>query len=346
MQQGPPRWRRARPVADAPIEALLRRSEDLTKGWLLALLERAALEQAPSILAADLAREGPPLCNALVRALADDAELLLIEPGGTLEPLVSQAGELAGAEGAEASSSAVDALGAVIWSGLRQELAGPDPDQVAELAERLALVIALVRGAALRRLERGAGVGPGTGVGPRAGAGPRAGVGPGTGPPWIAAVEAEILRSERSGASLSLLLVELADADRLLAVETGSDAAAALGGFAGAVRSVVRRHDVLARESDTRAWIIARDTGRLGAEALGSRIVSAVRAARPWRGAPMLVNIGLAVLGEDGQDCASLAETAEEARFAAAASGIGIARGTANEHAGGPPEGSGPKLVS
>jgi len=68
----PPRRRRARPVADAPVDELLLRVEDLTKGWLLALLEQAALEDAPAILAADVARDGPRVCEAIVRALADD----------------------------------------------------------------------------------------------------------------------------------------------------------------------------------------------------------------------------------------------------------------------------------
>ena len=38
MLSGPPRRRRARPVADAPVDVLLPRAEDLAKGWLLALL--------------------------------------------------------------------------------------------------------------------------------------------------------------------------------------------------------------------------------------------------------------------------------------------------------------------
>ncbi|HEY8765189.1 MAG TPA: hypothetical protein VIM18_13425, partial [Solirubrobacteraceae bacterium] len=80
MQQGPPRLRRARPVADAPIDALLLRVEDLTKGWLLALLEQAPLDDAPAILAADLARDGPRVCSAVVRALADESDLHRLEP--------------------------------------------------------------------------------------------------------------------------------------------------------------------------------------------------------------------------------------------------------------------------
>src|ERR1019366_6923593 len=100
MQARPPRRRRARPVADAPLDALLLATDDLTKGWLLALLEQAPLDGAQSL---------------------------------------------------EAVSRAVDALLAVLWSALRDELRTPDPDQVSELAERLALIGELVRGAALRR---------------------------------------------------------------------------------------------------------------------------------------------------------------------------------------------------
>ena len=72
----PPRRRRARPVADAPIDSLLPRSEDLTKGWLLALLEDAPLDEAPGILAADLTRDGPRLCTSVLRALVGSVSVL------------------------------------------------------------------------------------------------------------------------------------------------------------------------------------------------------------------------------------------------------------------------------
>src|ERR1039458_7246556 len=151
MQARPPRRRRARPVADAPLDALLLATDDLTKGWLLALLEQAPLDEAPAILAVDLTRDGPRLCDALVRAISDDTDLRRLEPGGALEPLVAQVGELAGAQTLEAVSRAVDALLAVLWSAFPDALRNPDPDQVSQLAERLALIGELVRGAALRR---------------------------------------------------------------------------------------------------------------------------------------------------------------------------------------------------
>ena len=67
MQPGPPRRRRARPVADAPVDALVLRAELLAKGWLLALVEDTPLEEASRILASDVARDGPRLCEAVVR---------------------------------------------------------------------------------------------------------------------------------------------------------------------------------------------------------------------------------------------------------------------------------------
>src|ERR1700736_2507565 len=155
MQVGPPRRRRARPVADAPVDALLARVDDLAKGWLLAVLESAPLQDAASILAGELAREGPRICAAVVRALASDDDLRRLEAGGPLESLASRAGELVGASRVQAITEAVEALRSVIWSAVREEVSYPDADQISELAERLALVIELVRVAALRRSAEG-----------------------------------------------------------------------------------------------------------------------------------------------------------------------------------------------
>ena len=123
----PPRRRRARPVADAPIDALLPRSEDLAKGWLLALLEQAPLDAAPAILAAELTRDGPRLCDAVLRAIADDADLRRLEPGGVLTPLAARVGELAGAAAPAAVSRAVDALSASSGPPSATSCAGPMP---------------------------------------------------------------------------------------------------------------------------------------------------------------------------------------------------------------------------
>jgi GGDEF domain-containing protein len=369
------------------------RTEDLAKGWLLALLDEAPLHESPAILAADLARDGPRVCDAVVRAIADETDLRRLEPGGALEWLVARVGELSGASDPDGASRAVDALHAVVWSAIRDELRGPDADQIAEIAERLVLVIELVRAAVLRpggaqRGESGqrsvggapAAAGQGFEVVPAAeeppvafrpraaslGAVPPAppapeppepeppepatvaaepdppepatvAPAPADSPLWVRALEDEIRHSEYSGTPLSLLLAELEDADRVAAVEPADEAAATFSRFTQAVRTVARRQDIVVCETETRAWVIARDTARAGAQSLGSRIVAAVSERSPWRGAPMLASVGFAVLGAEGRSADEMIEAAEEARFAASAQGVGLAGAT-------PPPG-GPRAV-
>ncbi|MEO6858518.1 MAG: hypothetical protein ABI323_08030 [Solirubrobacteraceae bacterium] len=397
MYPGPPRRRRARPVADASLDALLDRSEDLAKGWLLALLEQAPLDDAPRILATDLTRDGPRVCEALLRAIGSDADQHRLEPDGPLAPLAGRVGELAGAAGARDTAQAVDALQAVVWSALRAELRDPDPELVSQLAERLAQVSAIMRAAALRHgetLATAESPGPVLSAVPRPGGEPggRAGsegalVGsegavaapgppevapqpsearwppaaapsppatasrPGAAAPpsrpaaslpcpgapephlrawmshepaaaepaalWVGALREEIQRT--GTAPLSLLLAELEDAERVLAVE--SEPTTTFNEFTHALRRAVRRQDILVCETHSRAWVIARDTGRSGARSLVERITRAVHDSPPWRGAPPLASVGFAVLGEDGRTPAELIEAAEEDRFVSSAGG-------------------------
>lgn len=314
MRQATPRRRRARPVADAPIETLLARRDDLAKGWLLELVDQAPLAEAPSILAGELAASGPVLCAALIRALGSDHELKALRRGGAHEALAARISAIAGATGAEPTARALDALMAVLWSAIRASLSAPEADLVAELAERLAYVIGVVREVALGSLD--ALFEDGLRLSDRRGQAL-----------WIGAIDDAIERARSNGVPLSLLLVELEDADRVLAVEDAREVSTIFGRYARAVRGVVRRQDILACENGSRAWIIARDSSRPSGQALAGRVTEAVRAAGPWRGAPMTAGVGLAVLGEDGEDSSSLMNAAEEARFVAAAGGLGVSDG-------------------
>ena len=164
MNPGTPRRRRARPVADAPVDELLARTDDLAKGWLLALVEQAPLHDAAGILAGDLANDGPRICAAALRAIADDRDLRRLEPGGVLGPLVSGSGAFGGAAGPAAALEAVQALHAVLWSALRAELRDPEPELVYDMAARLDAVCELFRAAAVARPAGGAAAAPLTSV--------------------------------------------------------------------------------------------------------------------------------------------------------------------------------------
>jgi GGDEF domain-containing protein len=338
-----PRRRRARPVADAPIDALLADNDQLAKGWVLALVESAPLHEAPGILTDALTRDGPRVCDAVVRALVDENDLRRLAPGGALRPLVARVGEMTGAGAPGAAARAVDALHDVMWSALRAELGGlPDPVLVSDLAERLALVCAAVRDAVLE----GAGGGerelsavppplPRSSAPPVSSPPPPASPSPPSSsrepradraPLWLSALEEEVRHSGAAAAPLSLLLTELEDADRVIASASPERAGAAFGDFVAALRRVLRRQDILVWESDARAWVIARETSRAGAHSLGMRIAEAVGESTGLSGAPLVASVGVAVLGEDGLSSGELIDAAEEARFAASARGVEVSR--------------------
>src|SRR4051794_458353 len=150
MPAGPTdRPSRARPVADAPVAALIADADELGKGWLLELVASGPLAAAQGLPLDDLIRDGPALCSAVARALGDDVELARLAPGGDLAPLAARAAALAGAHDPRAAVAAVDALRRVIWDASLAELPRAPGALVADLADRLAAVCSGVVAAAL-----------------------------------------------------------------------------------------------------------------------------------------------------------------------------------------------------
>lgn len=281
----------------------------LAKGWLLALIEQLPLSAAAAIRTEELAGAGPEICAAMLRALAADRELERIGSGGELGELVSRVGELAGAQGPAEVSRAVEALRAVLWSAVFGELDDPDPALVADLAERLALVAETVRGGALSRIAGGTVTAVAEEVA------------------WPASLEGAVRDARRRGLPLSLLLVELEDAGRVLAIEPPQDAAALFQRFQATVGAAIRPQDGTAGEEPGRVWVIAGGAGAEDAAELAGLLSGAVAADEPWRGAPLQATIGIATLDIDGSDSVGLIEAAEEAAFLAAARGIEVSRG-------------------
>jgi GGDEF domain-containing protein len=317
-------------VADAPVDALLARADELGKGWLLALIEDARLSEVPGLPIERIALAGPGLCAGVVRALAaDDA----------LEDVRAAAARIADAwGGAGAALAGVSALHAVVWSALLDELGEPDGMQVAALAGRLQFVADALR-EAVPAEGRDVAPSPTRDDGP---AGARdveepssAAAGIGTAPAVDAeadpgadallALAREVRRAHGTGRPLSLLVAELEDAERMLAVERAPVVARALSRFGDAVRSALRRDDLLLAEGDGRAWVVAR-SGRAGAQALAERIAGEVRHARSWQAGPLSAAVGVAVLGEDAGDAEGLLDAAEQAALIAVASGLSVAR--------------------
>lgn len=137
--------RRPRPVADAPALD----GAPLAKAWLVELVAIAPLEQAARLPGARFAEDAPRLCAAVSAALAADAAFDDLEPGGALTPLAAGAAELAAARAPLDAVAALEALRAVVWAAVLEALDRPAPAQVAELADRLAAVVATLTAASL-----------------------------------------------------------------------------------------------------------------------------------------------------------------------------------------------------
>src|SRR5215210_6348152 len=96
---------RSRPVADAPVEALVAGAEEVARAWLLELVASVPLSAMGGVRLEELSREGPELCTAVALALSDDAALAELRPGGELVGLAARAGALAGARDAVSASA-------------------------------------------------------------------------------------------------------------------------------------------------------------------------------------------------------------------------------------------------
>lgn len=302
-----PRRRRPRPLPDAPVDLLLRRSEALARGWLIALVEELPLSEAGRIELPELVAGGPTLCEAMLRAVADDRQLRRLESGAEAERLGAVARRLAGDAGAEPLSRTIECLRSVLWWALADEFIDASPDQLFHLGERLALVAELIRAAALREFGQ-----PRPARTTVAGGGEE-GI-------WQQLLSAAVSRARREGSELALLLLELEDADRLLAAASPEEAAAVVARFEAAVWAAAAGQGEVLSDAG-RAWVIAPGLDRRAAAKLARKVVKAVAAAERWRGAPLRAAAGIALLGEDGEDPAALLAAAEEAKFANQATG-------------------------
>ena len=127
----------------------------VAKAWLLELLAAAPLAAAGGVPVEELAAEGPALCEAVARALGDDAELERFSAGGDLFRAAARVGELAGAgDAAAAFGRASRRCGARSGSRRWARCRGRRPSLVADLADRLGAVCAAVDARGARRAGR------------------------------------------------------------------------------------------------------------------------------------------------------------------------------------------------
>jgi GGDEF domain-containing protein len=292
---------RPAPIADVPPAAIADGVAP-AKAWLVALIAARDLHDAAAIPVAELSRDGPKLCAAILRAVGSDAAV-------DLPPVAAQAGAMAGAGSAASTVLAVGLLRRALSESLREAMPGLDAATTGALAERLAWVCDRVAAAAVSAPRGG-----------EADAFRVRDAREAPAPPvhdWRAAAT-ELLAD---GRTFALLAIEVDDVERLLASDP-EVAVDALARAAQAVSAELRPGDVLGREGDGRFWVVAAELGATGARALAERLADAVAAAATVRGAPLAISAGLAAAPADGADLDTLAARADEALFAARAAGV------------------------
>ncbi|HEY8583334.1 MAG TPA: diguanylate cyclase [Capillimicrobium sp.] len=321
---------RARPVADAPVAALVADADELARDWLLALMATAPLEELGRVPAGELAARGPALCRAMARALADDEALDALAD----DPLAARAGRLAGADAPADAAQAVEALRGVLWTAALAALARPEPTLVAALADRLAAVAATVTAAALAAPREPRAAWPP--AAPAASEPEPAPPEPQDAPPelrardlrprivdgdHLEALEQAVAAHRADRRTLAVLLVELDGVDRLLAADLGGEVAAAVQRAEEAVETLLRPGDAARREGPGRVWLLLAGTGPAGARALALRAAASVEREADHRGTPLTASVGVAVFPVDAIDARTLAERTEDALFTARAAG-------------------------
>jgi GGDEF domain-containing protein len=333
---------RPRPVADPVVDAVAAHPDEVARRWLLALLESAPLAAATDVPVDALAKDGPAFCAAVLRAVGSDEALATLaesaaSPGSELM-------RLSGASDGPSAVSAAEALRRAVREAAAAELPHSDAAVLADLGDRLAHVCAQLAATALGASTPERRAAPAREPLPAQEAeepdvpAPQplrpAALDPEAAPLWLAALERHIADGGRFG----LLLVEFDGAERLRLAE--ADGASELFARAArAVRTGVRRSDVLAHEDDGRIWVIAPDAVRAGAASLAARVADAVESAASTRGAPLTASIGLALYPDDGRSGEELTAHAEEGAYAARAAGVRFVDGPDE------PAASGPRLV-
>ena len=135
---------------------------------------------------------------------------------------------------------------------------------------------------------------------------------------WIGSIGAQLERFERDRLPFAVLLVELAELERLRREQPPEELARLAGRVERALTDALgARSGALTRERPGRCWLLAAETDRAGVELLAERVARAVASQASLSGASLSVAIGTAVCPEDGRQAASLAAHADVGLYAA-----------------------------
>lgn len=308
-----PPFRRLEP-AD-PERPLSASAEELTKDWIVRLIEHTPLEQIRQLPTDRIAREVPPLIEEVLRAVLAPENAFDVGPGSELYRRIEELASLRDdGELTPELPRDIAALETVLLGAVKERLAG-DPDALVQALERLIKLFSLIQSNLVEDLLRERS----------------------TELEWLAHTDGltglynlRYLRQqidhvlglqERYGHPFALLLL---DVDGLKRVNDSFGHAAGddlLVGVAEAIRAVTRSVDVPARIGGDEFCILAPHQTASRATVLGVRLAARIEEIEAADGGSVTVSIGVVACPEHATEPERLLELADVAMYAAKAGG-------------------------
>jgi diguanylate cyclase (GGDEF)-like protein len=308
-----PPFRRLEPAdSEQPPSAS---AEELTKDWIVHLIEHTPLEQIRELPTDRIAREVPPLIEQVLNAVLARGEPLDVGPGSELHRRVEELASLRDdGELTPELPRDVAALETVLLRAVKERLAG-DPEALVDAIERLIKLFSLIQSNLVEELlrERSSEL------------------------EWLAHTDAltglfnlRYLRQQidhllglqqRYGHPFALLLL---DVDGLKRVNDSFGHAAGdelLVGVADAIRAATRSVDVPARIGGDEFCVLAPHQTASRATVLAERLAAGIEKIETADGSAVGVSIGVVACPEHASDPERLLELADVAMYAAKAGG-------------------------
>ena len=312
-----PPFRRLEP-AD-PERPLSASAEELTKDWIVHLIEHTPLEQIRDLPTDRLAREVPPMIEEVLGAVVVRGEAPDVAPGSELHGRIQELASLRGrGELTPELPRDIAALETVLLRAVKERLTD-DPEALVAAVERLVRLFAVIQGSLVEDLLRTRS----------------------NELEWLAHTDAltglfnlRYLRQQmdhllglqqRYGHPFALLLLDI---DGLKRVNDSFGHAAGdelLVGVAEAIRAATRSVDVPARIGGDEFCVLAPHQTASRATILSERLAAGIEAIQSADGAHVGVSIGVVACPEHSSDPERLLELADVAMYRAKAGGERVA---------------------
>ena len=290
--------------------------ERLAKEWLVEVIERTPLRDLDDLPLAWIAQEAPPLIAEILGQLSDPgAARELNLPPAARERAASLATERSGTAAAARLPRELAALQSVLIEALGRSSHPPDRHEFARAVGRLAEVFGAVQSAALAALvdERGVATAPD----------PRTGLpGPAELHEWLRMLALDLRRGERS---LALAHVELDGVDRITSGYGADSRERIVAAVVALLKGQLGPGQHAFRRGEGQLVVVAPDAEPARLVELGARLSDLVESAQSDGGPRVGVTVGVAVGPDHGEPGEALLAAAEEAAWAARASGQPVA---------------------